>query len=215
MSHTVTAAEAADLDLLRDNIVAEWNASENENIAKFTMAAEPTPSVATPSYYRFVSFTVNTRIEGKDWMDVSIDTSQQGNETYAVFILPYDILNFSDELETGTLTVHLQSRPLSYGYQYAHIHRVVDMVRTSLVYNTHNITVSLYGSDDLHTWTLLTYANRKDMDSTKPLHISQLRTAPAARSWRYYTIVIGGIIPIDTDFGPVLIESEPVVRRIG
>lgn len=110
------------------------------------------------------------------------------------------------------LTAHLQSRPISFGYAYTHIHRVVDMVRSTL-YTGYNLTVALYGSDDLHSWSLLSYANREG--SAAGLSISQLRTPSTARAWRYYTITIGGIIPIDTDFGPVLLDEQPVVRRIG
>ena len=220
--HRITAAERqailnSNYDLVRDSIISEWNASQDEMMSKFAMAAEPDPDPnPAPTSYRYVSFTVRDSgtIPGIDEMVVEIE-SEDNPDTNGAFILPYDIVNFSDELETGTLTVHLQSRPLSYGYQYAHIHRVVDMVRSSLVKDLHNLTVALYGSDNLHDWTLLTYANRKCSDATHPLHISQIRTSPAGRSWRYYTITIGGIIPIDTDFGPVLLDYEPVIRRIG
>lgn len=112
----------------------------------------------------------------------------------------------------ANITAHLQSRPISFGYQYAHIHRVVDMVRSTLR-SANNLTVALYGSDDLHSWTLLSYANRGG--NAAGLSISQLRTPSTARAWRYYTITIGGIIPVDTDFGPVLLDEAPVVRRIG
>ena len=73
--------------------------------------------------------------------------------------------------------------------------------------------MALYGSDDLQNWTLLTYAAR--IGTTLGLKLSQIRTAPAARSWRYYTVCIGGNIPADSDLGPVLIDHEPVIRRIG
>lgn len=214
IAHDVTAAEASDFDLLRDNFISEWNNSENPNIGgKITMAAETTPA-AQASFARFVSLTVTERQEGYTEFN---GTAFGANDSaiHFDFLRPYSIVDFSDEIESGNTTVHLQSRPLSYDYQYAHIHRIVDMVRTTLTYGQNNITVSLYGSDDLHTWKLLTYASRKSSDAQLPLHISQLRTPSSARSWRYYTIVLGGIIPIDTDFGPLLVDAQPVVRRIG
>ena len=118
------------------------------------------------------------------------------------------VLDLSDETEDTSVLVHLQSRPFSMGYQYIHIHRIVAMIRAKLTGND-ELVVALYGSDDLQNWKLLSYADRENVT------ISQIRTPSAARSWRYYTVTIGGLAPVDTDFGPVLFEHQPVIRRIG
>ena len=124
------------------------------------------------------------------------------------------VLDLSDEIEEtspnvpASVLVHLQSRPFSMGYQYIHVHRVVAMIRATLA-NADKLVVALYGSDDLQNWKLLSYADRADVQ------FSQIRTPSAARSWRYYTITIGGTTPVDTDFGTVMFEYQPVVRRIG
>ena len=91
------------------------------------------------------------------------------------------------------------------------------------------ILVSLWGSDNLQDWTFIAQTERH-LDSSSPLgsilKLSQLRTPPAARSWRYYTICIGGLINTDNlttdgqvmgdaDFGPILVDYQPVKRRIG
>ena len=120
------------------------------------------------------------------------------------------LIDMSNETEGASILVHLQSRPFSFGYQYSHIHRIVSMLRVNLASSSYKIVVALFGSDDLQGWTLLNYAFRKG-----PERFSQVRTAPAARSWRYYTVTIGGFVPEDADFGPVLIDYEPVIRRIG
>ena len=106
------------------------------------------------------------------------------------------------------MLVHLQSRPFSFGYMYSHIHRIVSMVRANLS-DDDVLVAAIYGSDDLQQWFLLSYAARSDVK------VSQLRTPPAARSWRYYTVCIGGTVPTDTDFGPVMVDYQPVVRRMG
>lgn len=131
------------------------------------------------------------------------------------------IVDFSDEVEfveqdkPTSILVHLQSRPFSFnGYMYSHIHRIVAMVRSALSIQE-LLIAAIYGSDDLQNWTLLSYAGRSSKDASKRLEISQLRTPPAARSWRYYTICIGGRVPYDTDFGPVLVDYQPVIRRLG
>ena len=139
------------------------------------------------------------------------------------------VLDMSDEVTDGgyPLLVHLQSRPFSMGYQYSHIHRIVSMVRAKLSTSDHKIAVGLYGSDDLQRWKLLAYAKRNGTkwDATQEeyadadVFLAQVRTTSSARSWRYYTICIGGEIPVDvdfpTDFGPVIVDYDPVVRRIG
>lgn len=135
------------------------------------------------------------------------------------------ILDLSTETD-GNVLVHLQSRPFSMGYRYIHMHRIVSMVRARLsAIEGEKIIVGLYGSDDLQNWKLLAYAKRTGTDAQtdddppvvtgRPLKVSQIRTTPSSRSWRYYTICIGGIVPTDTDLGPVLVDYEPVIRRIG
>ena len=132
--------------------------------------------------------------------------SMQYNEYKLSFNEVHDVIDFSKE-HSGNVLVHLQSRPFSFGYQYSHIHRIVAMLRAQL--GNAGATVALYGSDNLQDWTLLTYASRKSVK------VSQIRTPSAARSWRYYTVCIGGTVPADADLGPVLIDYESVVRRIG
>lgn len=140
------------------------------------------------------------------------------------------VLDMATEVSNSTipLLVHMQSRPFSMGYQYSHIRRVVSMIRTKLASANNTLAVGLYGSDDLQHWNLLAFAKRsgktvwneeREAYEDTPLYVSQVRTAPSARSWRYYTVCIGGEILVDSDFptdlGPVIIDYEPVVRRIG
>lgn len=136
------------------------------------------------------------------------------------------VLDLATEVSnTGSLLVHLQGRPFSMGYQYAHIHRIVAMMRAKLPSSAYKVTAALYGSDDLQNWSILSYGKWAGNAATEqnptpdPLFLSQLRTPSAARSWRYYTVVIGGQIPVSKDFptdiGPVLIDYKPVTRRIG
>lgn len=136
------------------------------------------------------------------------------------------ILDMENEV-SGTALVHLQSRPFSMGFQYSHIHRILAMVRARLSGTAgQRIALGLYGSDNLHDWKLLAYAKRSgsttsenDTTTDAPLFISQVRTPSAARSWRYYTICIGGLIQaggdFPTDIGPFIVDYEPVIRRIG
>ena len=136
------------------------------------------------------------------------------------------ILDMENEV-SGTTLVHLQSRPFSMGFQYSHIHRILAMVRARLSGTAgQRIALGLYGSDNLQDWKLLAYAKRSGSTASEnetttdaPLFISQVRTPSAARSWRYYTVCIGGLIQaggdFPTDIGPFIVDYEPVIRRIG
>lgn len=122
------------------------------------------------------------------------------------------VLDTTAEEANSHILVHLQSRPFSFGFSYNHIHRLVSMVRANLGENN-KLAVALYGSENLQDWHLLAYAERDGQPSGRK--ISQLRTPTAARSWRYYTICIGGDVQHDTDFGPFLLDYKTPVRRIG
>jgi hypothetical protein len=124
----------------------------------------------------------------------------------------FNILDLSIEVNT-LQTIHLQTRPFSMGYHYSHIHRIVTMMRATLTETgNQKLITALYGSDDLQNWKLLAYAKRNP-----PVSFSQIRTTPSARSWRYYVVCTGGQILTekDIDMGPLLVDYEPVIRRIG
>ena len=133
-----------------------------------------------------------------------------------------DVVDLESEV-AGHVTFHLQSRPFSYGYQYAHLHRLLSMLRAELSgLAADEVVLALYGSDDLQDWTLLAYAKRAgstvtegNVTSDVPLRLSQIRTAPASRSWRYHTVCIGGKVHTETEFGPFITDYEVVPRRIG
>lgn len=124
-----------------------------------------------------------------------------------------NIVDLSTEV-TAQVLVHMQTRPFSMAYGYIHMHRIVSLVRAKLASaNGDKLIVGLYGSEDLQDWHLLAYSKRDGGNGT--IQVSQIRTAPSARSWRYYTVCIGGPVQPDADFGPILVDYEPVIRRIG
>ena len=186
--------------------------------------------VSNPSY----GYTYVISLKYRQWFKLSyrIYQDEKGSTigNIPVTSSTMRVVDFSTE-NAGHVRVHMQSRPFSMGYQYAHVHRIVAMMRASLSgfgsgtagAPVPDLAVSaLYGSDDLQNWKLLAYAQRKGKityDGTTytdvPLQVSQIRTPSAARSWRYYTVCIGGYVPTDSEIGPVLVDYEPVVRRIG
>lgn len=183
--------------------------------------------VSNPSY----SYTYVLSLKYRQWFKISRRVWQDENgsdlaNTPGTIAGRLNVIDLSTEV-TGSVLVHLQSRPFSMGYQYIHLRRAVSMIRAKLSgTGGDRVVVGLYGSDDLQNWNLLAYAKRAGSTYTRtigghsvttdfPLRVSQVRTPGAARSWRYYTVCVGGQVPSDTDLGPVVVEYDPVVRRIG
>lgn len=188
-------------------LIAKWNLAHGDVLHA---GAYTGPS----GDFVYIPMTFAQSIPGVTAVEGSIDMSterEEGHSESNSFSFPdpmVTIADFSDETEDTSALVHLQSRPFSFAYQYSHVHRIVSMIRAALS-GDDELIVTLYGSDDLQNWALLSYGERDNVV------ISQIRTSPAARSWRYYTVCIGGITPMDTDFGPVMIDYQPVVRRLG
>ena len=164
--------------------------------------------VSNPAY----AYTYVLSLKYRQWFKI-IGKYRQDSVGENVLLRPSGnsevyVYDLESEDDDANITAHLQSRPFSVGYQYSHIHRIVSMVRAQLG-SGNQLVLALYGSDNLQDWTLIAYASRISM------RLSQIRTAPAGRSWRYYTICIGGVIKSDTDFGPFLVDFKPVKRRIG
>ena len=187
--------------------------------------------ISNPAYsYTYVLSLASLqwyKLSRRLWQDEpgSGTISQPGSTTGTI-----TVMDMSSEVSFDHIPrlIHLQSRPFSMGYCYSHIHRIVTMMRVMLKNGNHKVTTSLYGSDDLQHWNLLSYgtwSGKTEFDPSSeeyvdtPLALSQLRTPSAARSWRYYTVCIGGFIPTDPDFptdiGSVLVDYQPVNRRIG
>ena len=194
-----------DIDEFLSHIVTEWNETFGDTIHAGT-------HTWGGDTYAYIPLTFVNTIPGVTSIDASVYLEAVGatsvEEDFEFPEPEWDVVDFSDETEDVSQLVHLQSRPFSIGYQYIHIHRVVSMIRAALG-SSDKLIVALYGSDNLQDWTLLTFSDRSNVK------ISQIRTPSAARSWRYYTITIGGTTPVDTDFGTVMFDYQPVVRRIG
>lgn len=165
--------------------------------------------VSNPSY----AYTYVLSLKYRQWFKIS-RTVWQDEPSSEIAATPggtagrITVLDLANEVEGGTALVHMQSRPFSFGYRYSHVHRMVAMTRADLS-ATGLLVAALYGSDDLQTWKLLAHSAKEGVK------VSQMRTASSARSWRYYVVCTGGDAPLDTDFGPFLVDVAPVARRIG
>lgn len=229
---TYSVSSALSAVSFKDYLYREYTEGGQTLISKATLSYNRFQEelyVSNPDYDYTYVLSVKYRqwfkISGSIWQDVPGSTvaNRPGSSP-----LLMNIVDFAKENDAAHVIVHLQSRPVTFGMQYTHIHRIVTMIRSELGFNENlsyqadTLIVALYGSDNLQDWNLLTYSQRagtvETVESTTtrtPLKVSQVRTPSAARSWRYYTLCIGGRVQKDTDLGQVLVDYEPVVRRIG
>lgn len=111
--------------------------------------------------------------------------------------------------EEGQRVIHLQTRPqeLSKG-RFTHIMRSVLQSRVFLD-NNENFSFSVFGSDNLHDYHCISTITKRNAN------ISQTRLPRAARSYRYYIFVIGGIVDTLTQLNDILLEVDIPTGRIG
>ena len=204
--HTFTSDESQNIQLAIQRIVNSWNNSYGDTITASYGGASG--EHAYDINFTIMQMVPDTSVILANLTFTATSPEEEISEDFEFPAPDFDIVDFSDETENVSQLVHLQSRPFSIGYQYIHVHRIVSMIRANLS-ASNLLVVALYGSDNLQDWTLLTYSDRSNVK------VSQIRTPSAARSWRYYTITIGGTTPVDTDFGTVMFDYQPVIRRIG
>ena len=197
-----TGSQMSSWDDIMDALNAKWQEDHGNDIASGVTFDYRSVTVSSVTKTRFL-------VDGIPYARTCTASISFG--VFGGTIKTYDFLLSVATWQEGVKAqqlVHLQTRPFTFDYMYAHIHRIVSMTRADMP-SGKTIIVALYGSDNLQDWSLLTYADRSNAK------FSQIRTAPAARSWRYYTIVVTGDVPVDTDFGPFLVDYKMVDRRIG
>ena len=111
----------------------------------------------------------------------------------------------------GTLisqAVLLQSRPLSLEAFYTHIQRLILLIDATLS-GDQNISLSVFGSDNLYNWTCLISSQKKSTI------MRQIRTNRAAKSYKDYIILISGVVDTNTDISDLIADYTVVTRRLG
>jgi hypothetical protein len=65
----------------------------------------------------------------------------------------------------------------------------------------------IYGSNNLTKWKCICAAQRKDCD------ISQITTDRAAKAYKHFIIMIGGIVPQSTELSNIILAIEDVADK--
>lgn len=111
---------------------------------------------------------------------------------------PVDVVDLTQEELTGNAIIHVQTRPLMLGeYGYKKIERAI--LRGEIKPSGKPFGCYLFGSNDLETWKLVT-GIQSDTD------IVNMRMQRSKLSYRYYTIIAGGSVDLNSNI--VVLEAE-------
>lgn len=118
----------------------------------------------------------------------------------------------SERTDNHIRLVHLETRPFILDITSSHINRVI-LYCYALINNDSNLSLSVFASNDLNRWKCVISSTKAIKDTST--YISQIRTNRAAKSWRYFKIVLGGKVYSDSDIANIIIDHKPVIRRNG
>ena len=133
-----------------------------------------------------------------------------GNSRYAIEIdgSKRNVVDLHTE-EKKERPILLLSRPLSLEILYTHIQRLVMLVDTKLSGDTQKLLLSVFAGDNLYDWKCITSAQKANTT------LAHIRANKAPKSYKYYTILINGTVPTDTDISDIIADYTIVKRRLG
>lgn len=111
--------------------------------------------------------------------------------------------------EKNDIPVLLLSRPQSLEVLYTHIQRLVMLVDTKLSGDSQKLLLSVFAGDNLHDWKCVISAQKANTT------LAHIRTNKAPKSYKYYVVVVNGIVPADTDISDIIADYTVVNRRLG
>ena len=124
-----------------------------------------------------------------------------GNQRYVV--------DMNYEEHGSSMSILLQSRPLSLEALSTHIQRLMLLVDAKLSGDEQNLCFSVFGSDNLYDWKCIISSQKHN---TVLRHI---RTNKAAKSYKEYIILITGTVDTHTDISDIIADYTVVNRRLG
>ena len=119
------------------------------------------------------------------------------------------VVDLYTEISSFSQNVLLQSRPIALETFYTHISRILLMVDATLQQSENNLCFSVFGGDNLNDWKCIASAQKANAV------FSHIRTNRAPKSYKYYTILINGTVPTDTDISDIIADYTIVNRRLG
>lgn len=136
-------------------------------------------------------------------------TAMTGGEDISLKPSSYkEIVDWSMEKPSAQQTIHLHTRPMSFGnvYGYKTIRRTVMSLMASLK-GQENLSMYIFASDNLIDWKCVCAAQRKDCN------ISQITCDRSAKAHKYFILMIGGLVENNTQISTITMAIEDVVNK--
>lgn len=112
------------------------------------------------------------------------------------------ILDMTSEKRTGDVLVHIQTRPMKLTpMAFGVIQRMIARVRATLS-STQNLSVYVFTSDNLEDYRCSAAEQRSNAT------IDRIRLERTAHGRKYTVLVIGGIVPHDTELSTILCQVK-------
>lgn len=148
----------------------------------------------TDNEYLYINSSSNTLTGGAD---ISLQPSQYK-----------EMIDWSKQKEGSQQIIHLHTRPLHLSEKntYKTIKRTALNCLAQLN-GQQNLSMYIYGSNNLTKWKCICAAQRKDCD------ISQITTDRAAKAYKHFIIMIGGIVPQSTELSDIILAIEDVADK--
>jgi hypothetical protein len=121
-----------------------------------------------------------------------------------------NMIDLHNDLSTYAVPIMLESRPMPLDFLYSHIQRLIFLADANLSSSlNHSLCVSVFAGDNLHDWKCIISSQKHDTI------LSHIRTNRAAKSYKYYVVVVNGIVSSDTNLSDLLVDYTVVNRRLG
>jgi hypothetical protein len=135
----------------------------------------------------------------------------KGSTRYATIVHDGErsVADLNTEMHVLYRNVMVQSRPMVLSALFSHIDRAILYVDTMLSLEGQYLCLSVFASDNLSDWKCVISSQKKNTV------LSHIRTNRAARSYRYYIVLVNGTVSTDTDISSLVVDYTEVTRRLG
>lgn len=118
------------------------------------------------------------------------------------------IIDWSKNVTAGQTTIHLHTRPVHLEKQNSFkIIRKLVLNCLANINGNQNLSVYLYASNNLIDWTCVAAAQRQNCK------IAQITTDRVNKAFKYFVIMIGGIVDNNTQLSNIVISLQDVVNK--
>lgn len=192
--HTITADDT----VLTLASILEDVVNENTATLKFSAYVNNNVIDITADQTGPAGNSLKINLQYDDYITISVQQPSGGKD---VTMEPGDyvqIVDLSKTIHTDQV-IHIQTRPFSLDDSYTVISRAILYCRAILA-SSDNLSMYIFASNNMYDWQCVAASQKSGIS------IDHIRTLRVARSYKYYTIIIGGKIYSNSELGNIMID---------